>query len=409
MQVYVVNVQFNKQIFHEISAMQASITKTQIAVMSVAAGICVANIYYNQPILKDISHSLNVPEKDAGAISVLAQAGYGLGLFFLTPLGDKVNRKKLIIALMGILVAVLVGITFVQSFFWLCVFSLLTGLLSVAAQVILPMAATIDPVNRGRTVGIIFTGILVGILSARIFSGLIAGALGWRYVYGISAGLVLVAIGLVQFTLPGMKAGFDGNYAKLLGSSLQQLVRFPVLRRVAVAGAFMFGVFCSFWTTLTFHLSGEPFNYGPEIIGLFGILAIGGALLAPLFGKMADKGNPLHSQLLAGCLVLASILLIKLLPQSVYGFVVAVLVLDVGVQAMQVTNVATIYSLDATAHSRINTAYMTSYFIGGALGSFTGLQCWAAGGWDLVTWQLLAWCVVAMAAVGIGAKVPKIQ
>ncbi len=372
--------------------------------MSVAAGICVANIYYNQPILKDISHSLNVPEKQAGTISVLAQAGYGLGLFFLTPLGDKVNRKKLILSLMGILVAVLIGITFVQSFFWLCIFSLLTGLLSVAAQVILPMAASMDPINRGRTVGIIFTGILVGILSARIFSGLIAGSLGWRYVYGISAGLVLVAMALVQFTLPGIKAGFDGNYAKLLGSALQQFGRFPVLRRAAVAGAFMFGVFCSFWTTLTFHLSGAPFNYGPDVIGLFGILAIGGALLAPLFGKLADKGNPTGSQLLAGGMVLISIVLIKVFPHSVAGFIAAVLLLDVGVQAMQVTNVATIYSLDATAHSRINTAYMTSYFIGGALGSFTGLQCWAAGGWSLVTLQLMLWCVVAMVAVVVPAR-----
>ncbi len=385
-----------------------TITKTQIAVMSIAAGICVANIYYNQPILKDIAHSLGVDEKDSGIISVLAQAGYGLGLFFLTPLGDKINRKKLILSLMGILVAVLVGITFVQNFFWLCIFSLLTGLLSVAAQVILPMAASMDPVNRGRTVGIIFTGILVGILGARVFSGLIAGWLGWRYVYGISSVMVLAAMVPVHLTLPNVKAGFEGNYAKLLGSSLQQFKRFAILRKTALAGALMFGVFCSFWTTLTFHLSGAPFNYGPDVIGLFGILAIGGALLAPIFGRLADKGSPLKAQLFAGALVIVSVALIKVFPHSVVGFVIAVLGLDVGVQAMQVTNVATIYSLDATAHSRINTAYMTSYFIGGALGSFTGLQCWGTGGWQLVTWQLLAWCVLAMVVVLVRSKPAKV-
>jgi len=384
-----------------------SITKTHIAVMSIAAGICVANIYYNQPILKDISHSLGVEEKDSGIISVLAQAGYGLGLFFLTPLGDKVDRKKLILWLMGILVLVLVGITFVQNFTWLCIFSLLTGLLSVAAQVILPMAASMDTVNRGRTVGIIFTGILVGILGARVFAGLIAGWLGWRYVYGISSLLVLAAMVPVYTTLPNVKAVFEGNYTRLLGSSLQQFKRFSTLRTTAIAGALMFGVFCSFWTTLTFHLGGAPFNYGPDVIGLFGILAIGGAMLAPLFGRLADKGRPLKAQLFAGALVLASIIVIKLFPHSVVGFVLAVLGLDVGVQAMQVTNVATIYSLDATAHSRINTAYMTSYFIGGALGSFTGLQCWAGGGWALVTWQLLAWCVLAMVVL-IKAKPKKV-
>ncbi len=372
--------------------------------MSVAAGVCVANIYYNQPILKDIAHNFNIPESRAGIISVLAQAGYGLGLFFLTPLGDKTDRKKLILSLMGILVLVLAGTTFVNSFALLCIFSLLTGLMSVAAQVILPMAAGMDSVNRGRTVGIIFTGILVGILSARVFSGLIAGWLGWRYVYGISAVMVIACMGMVQFTLPNVSAGFEGSYAKLLGSSVEQLKRFPLLRRTALLGALMFGLFCSFWTTLTFHLSGAPFNYGPEVIGLFGFLAIAGALLAPVFGKLADKGNPVKSQLISGVTVLVSLVLIAVFPHSVPAFVGAVLLLDVGVQATQVTNVATIYTLDATAHSRINTAYMTSYFIGGALGSFTGLQCWDLGGWPLVTYQLILWSVLALVVVVSGFR-----
>lgn len=376
-----------------------TITKGQLAVMSIAAGVCVANIYYNQPILKDIAHDFNVPEPRAGIISVLAQAGYGLGLFFLTPLGDKTDRKKLILALMGLLVAVLIGTTFVQNFFWLCAFSLLTGLLSVAAQVILPMAAGMDPENRGRNVGIIFTGVLVGILSARVFSGLIGEWLGWRWVYGISAVMVIGCMAMVQASLPNIRGVFQGSYGKLLGSSLLQLKRFPQLRKTALLGALMFGLFCSFWTTLTFHLGGAPFNYGADIIGLFGFIAIGGALLAPVFGKLADKGSPAKAQLFAALMVLVSIVLIKVLPESVPAFVVAVLLLDVGVQAIQVTNVATIYTLDATAHSRINTAYMTSYFIGGALGSFTGLQCWGLGGWDLVTWQLLAWCVLGLAII----------
>ncbi|MFP9114898.1 MFS transporter [Flavobacterium sp. RHBU_3] len=384
--------------------MQHTITKTQIGVMSVAAGVCVANIYYNQPILKDIAHNFDIPESKAGIISVLAQAGYGLGLFFLTPLGDKIDRKKLILSLMGILVLVLAGTTFINNFTMLCVFSLLTGLMSVAAQVILPMAASMDTINRGRTVGIIFTGILVGILSARVFSGLIAGWLGWRYVYGISAVMVIACMAMVQFTLPNVSAGFSGSYGKLLGSSVEQLKRFPLLRRTALLGALMFGLFCSFWTTLTFHLSGAPFNYGPEVIGLFGFLAIAGALLAPVFGKLADKGNPAKSQLISGITVLVSLVLIAVFPHSVPAFVVAVLLLDVGVQATQVTNVATIYTLDATAHSRINTAYMTSYFIGGALGSFTGLQCWDLGGWSLVTWQLILWCVLALVVVGSGFR-----
>jgi len=372
--------------------------------MSVAAGICVANIYYNQPILKDIAHNFNVPESKAGIISVLAQAGYGLGLFFLTPLGDKINRKKLILTLMIALVAVLVGITFVQNFFWLCIFSLLTGLLGVAAQVILPMAASMDSQNRGRNVGIIFTGILVGILAARVFSGFIAEWLNWRYVYGISAGMVVVSTVMIQLALPNVTPGFQGNYGNLLSSTLYQFKRFPLLRKTALLGALAFGIFCSFWTTLTFQLGGSPFNFKSDVIGLFGILAIAAALLAPLFGKLADKGSPARAQLIAVGLVLVSIIVVKLCPTSVAAFIVAVLLLDVGVQATQVTNVATIYTLDETAHSRINTAYMTTYFIGGALGSFVGIQCWNAGGWQMVTWQLLLWCVLALGIVVLGAR-----
>ncbi|WP_159800672.1 MFS transporter [Flavobacterium sp. MK4S-17] len=375
------------------------ITKTQIAVMSVAAGICVANIYYNQPILKDISHNFDVTESDAGIVSVLAQAGYGLGLFFLTPLGDKLNRKKLIIILMLLLAGVLIGTTFVENFFWLCIFSLLTGLMSVAAQVILPMAASMDKINRGRTVGIIFTGILVGILAARVFSGVIAGLFNWRYVYGIAAGMVLLSTIVIYFSLPDIKAAFSGNYANLLSSTLYQLKRFPLLRKTALLGGLVFGIFCSFWTTLTFHLSGSPFNYETDIIGLFGILAIGGALLAPLFGKLADKGNTQRSLLFSVTIVIAGIIAVMIYPFSVVAVTIAVLLIDVGVQATQVTNVATIYTLDETAHSRINTAYMTSYFIGGALGTFAGIKCWQIGGWNMVNWQLVFWGILALTVV----------
>jgi len=381
------------------------ITKTQLTVMSAAAGICVANIYYNQPILRDIAHDFGVTESRAGIISVLAQAGYGLGLFFLTPLGDKINRKKLILTLHIILIFTLIGTTFVQNFFWMCAFSLIMGVLSVAAQVILPLAASMDSQNRGRNVGIIITGILVGILAARVFSGLIAESLNWRYVYGISSGMVLLGTIALYLTLPSKhQVMFSGNYIKLLGSSLLQFKRFPLLRKTSLLGGLAFGVFCSFWTTLTFHLSTEPFNYGADIIGLFGLLAIGGAMLAPIFGKLADKGSPARAQLFSIMLVVIGVLLVMIWPVSVIAFVAAVLLLDVGVQATQVTNIATIYSLDATAHSRINTAYMTSYFIGGAIGTFVGIKCWEAGGWPVVTGQLLLWSVACLVIVVLGIR-----
>lgn len=375
------------------------ISKKQVALMSMTAGVCVANIYYNQPVLKLIAGSLGATEQQAGNISVLTQAGYGLGLFFLTPLGDKVNRKKLILLLQGLLVLSLAAVALVQSLIGMYTVSLLIGLFSVVAQVILPMAASLAKKEKGKIVGIIFTGILVGILAARVFSGAITELFGWRAVFGISAAMVLFTSLLMAVGIPNIEPRFQGHYGQLLRSTLHQFKRFSLLRRTALVGALAFGTFCSFWTTLTFHLSAAPFGFNAGTIGLFGLLAIGGALLAPVFGKLADKGNPARSQLLALLLIVASVLLILSFPYSVFSFLVATLFLDVGVQATQVTNIATIYTLDETAHSRINTVYMTAYFIGGALGTAAGVFCWEAGGWNLVAWQLLTWSTLALLIV----------
>lgn len=383
---------------------QAGLSKMQILFMAITAGVCVANIYYNQPILKDIGASFHITESDAGLISVLAQAGYGLGLFFLTPLGDKLNRKKLIITLQLLLVLALLGMVFISNFSGICAMSLLIGLLGVAAQVILPMAASLDAQNRGRTVGIIFTGILVGILAARVLSGYISALLSWRYVFGISSVMVLGTTLLMQFSLPDVKPQFAGNYSVLLRSIFTQVKRFALLRRMALLGALIFGVFCSFWTTLTFHFSGAPFHFSSGTIGLFGILAIGGALLAPYFGKLADKGNPARLQMLTVLMIIIGVLMIKIFPANIFSFIIAVLLLDVGVQATQVTNMAMIYTLDESAHSRINTVYMTTYFIGGAIGTFVGIQCWRIGGWQMVTWQLLIWSLLALLVAFVGLK-----
>jgi len=378
------------------------LTRPQLVTMTVAAGICVANIYYNQPLLKDMARDLQVDERRIGLISVLTQSGYALGLFFLTPLGDKVPRKRLMLYLLVLLIASCLGMAAAKGLMAIYAMCLCVGAGSVIAQVILPMAAGMDPENKGKNVGIIFTGILTGILAARVVSGYVATWLNWRWVYGVSAGLVLLAgIGL-QVMLPNIKPAFEGSYIRLLGSVLQQVRRFSLLRETAALGALVFGTFCSFWTTLTFHLGGAPFNYGADKIGLFGVLAIGGALLAPVFGKLADKRHPARSQVLTTCLMITSILVMMAMPGGLVATIVTVLLLDIGVQATQVSNVATIYTLDAAAHSRINTVYMTAYFLGGSIGTFAGVQCFHMGGWPLVTWQLLAWSAGALVLALVG-------
>jgi predicted MFS family arabinose efflux permease len=373
-----------------------TLTRTQIIIMAATAGIVVANVYYSQPILNAIALYFHISTEKAGAISVLSQIGYGVGLFFLTPIGDMIERKKLILYLQTGLIASLILIAFAPNLYVAFAGSLLVGAFSVVAQVILPMAASLVKENRGKVVGQIFTGLLVGILVARVFSGFITNWLGWQYVYLFSAVLVLGSAVLMQADFPSVPARFEGTYIGLLRSTVAQLGRFTLLRKTALTGMLVFGVLSAFWVTLTFYLSGTPFHYSPSQIGLFGLVAAAGALVAPVFGKQADKGSPHRSLLFSTSLTLISLLLLKLLPGNIPVIWVTVLLLDIGVQATQVTNIAIIYSLDHTANSRINTVYMTSYFIGGALGAFTAIQAYNIGGW---AWSTTFMILLSVAAI----------
>ncbi|MGY0036782.1 MFS transporter [Pedobacter sp. NJ-S-72] len=321
-----------------------------IPLMAVSAGVIVANIYYNQPILNEIGQALHVSESQIGRISMLSQLGYGLGMFFLLPLGDKLNRKNLILLLCGLLILTLILFAYSSSLTVICVLSFFIGLFSTPAQIILPMAATLGKENRGKNVGKVFSGILVGILGARVLSGLITEWLGWRYVYGISAFMVLTMSILLKLYLPEVTPRFKGSYLSLLKSTLALVKEYRVLRQAALLGAFTFGVFCSFWTTLTFHLSSPPLNYHTGTIGLFGLIAIGGALVAPYFGKLADKGNVYGSLLLTVSMIIGSILLIKIFPYSIPVLIISVFFLDIGVQATHKLPILPVFIVSTKMH-----------------------------------------------------------
>jgi predicted MFS family arabinose efflux permease len=384
-----------KEVVSDLPEGPVKVSKFVIPLMAVSAGVIVANIYYNQPILKEIGLAVSTSESNAGKISMLSQLGYGIGMFFLLPLGDKLDRKKLIVFLSVLLFFSLILLSYAGTIREVYVLSFIVGVCSSPAQIILPMAATLGKANRGKTVGRVFAGILVGILGARVVAGGIAGWLGWRYVYRISAGLVLASTILLRIYLPRVPSTFKGGYVQLLKSTISLIAEYKVLRQAALLGAFTFGTFSSFWTTLTFHLSAPPIGYPPATIGLFGIIAIGGALVAPWFGKLADKGDHFKSLLFTVSFIIASILLMKAFPLSIVALCVGIFILDIGVQATQITNFTRIYSLHEYAHSRLNTIYMTTYFIGGAIGTFFGVLAWRWGGWALSTWQMLLWGCIA--------------
>ncbi|MBO9202657.1 MULTISPECIES: MFS transporter [Niastella] len=378
--------------------------KLVIPIMAISAGSIVANLYYSQPILNRIAHSFGRPESQVGKISMLSQLGYGVGMFFLLPLGDKVNRKKLILGVCILLLLALLVMARVDNFSLLLVTSFLLGLFSTPTQILLPMAAILGRENRGKTVGKVFSGILTGILGSRIISGWLADLWGWQSVFIFSAVLVLISCVLLYYFLPEIPIKFKGNYVNLLQSTLQLVKQYKTLRQAALLGAFTFGIFCSFWTTLTFHLSGTPFHYSAAEIGMFGIIAIGGALVAPYFGKLADKGNVFNNLFLTIGMIIISLISLQLFPVSVVVLCLVIFFLDIGVQATQITNFTRIYALNEEAHSRLNTVYMTTYFIGGAMGTFFGLLSWKIGGWNVALWQMLLWSLIALVIVILSKK-----
>lgn len=386
------------------------ITRKQLFVMSVATGVNVANIYYNQPILNNIADDLKVSHMAVGNLPTLCQAGYGLGLFLVSPLGDKLDKKRLILILHLLLAFSLLGLAFTKNIYILYILSLLIGIFAVSVQVIIPMAAAMSPKNKGKIVGTIFSGLLGGILIARTISGYITRWFdNWHYIFGISAFLVLLCALAIQKSLPNMESNFNSNYISLIKSSILQLKRFPLLRYNSLLIALTFGIFCSFWTTLTFKLSQSPFNYKSDIIGLFGILAIAGVVFAPKIGKLADKFDPFFTKIFAVLMIIFSIFLIKIFENSLISFIIATIFLDIGVQAVQISNLAQIYTLDEKAHSRINTAYMSIMFLGGSIGTFVGVFAWQIGSWRYVTSQLLVWGFFALLILFFNFKSRKIQ
>ena len=376
-----------------------TLSQKQILIMAITTGIAVASVYYSQPILAAIAESLHISIQKAGNISVLSQVGYGLGLFFLTPIGDMVDRKKLILYLQIALIASLLLFAFATNLLVLYAASVCIGIFAVVAQVVLPMAASLVEENRGKIVGQIFTGLLIGILTARIFSGFITHLWGWQAVYIIGAVLVALSAVLMQTDFPSVKQEFDGSYASLLKSTINQLGRFSKLRSAAVTGMLTFGTLSAFWITLTLHLSGKPFEYNPSTIGMFGLLAVMGALIAPVFGKIADKGGQVKSLIFASLLVVISLVGILFFPNSIFIIAIAVILLDMGVQGAQVTNISIIYSLDINSNSRINTVYMTAYFIGGSVSAYLSLQAYQMGGWHYSVILMLILSSLAVANV----------
>jgi len=353
-----------------------------ILLMSVATGLAVASNYYAQPLLDTIARAFSLSASSAGFIVTAAQLGYAAGLLFLVPLGDMFERRRLIVSMTLLAAGGMLITASSQSLTMMIIGTALTGLFSVVAQILVPLAATLAaPDKRGKVVGTIMSGLLLGILLARTVAGLLASLGGWRTVYWVASVLMVIMALALWRGLPKVKQENHLNYPQLLGSVFSLFTQDKLLRTRALLGCFTFANFSILWTSMAFLLASPPFNYSEGMIGLFGLAGAAGALGARPAGGLADKGKS-HLTTTAGLiLLLLSWAAIWYGHISVMALIVGILVLDLTVQGVHITNQTVIYRLQPEARNRLTAGYMTSYFIGGAAGSLISASAWQHAGW----------------------------
>jgi predicted MFS family arabinose efflux permease len=377
---------------------RGGMSQALIVLFAVACGVSVANLYYAQPVLDDIAKSFGTSSGTAGLVVTFAQIGYAVGLALLVPLGDLLTRRWLVPTVLMVTAAGLVVSAAAPDIGVLVAVGLIVGAGSVAAQILVPMAASLaDDEHRGHVVGVVMSGLLLGILLARTVSGIVAQASSWRVVYVMAAGMTAVLALVLARRLPGERPRPRIGYGTLLRSAAKLLATESLLQRRALFGALGFAAFSVFWTTMAFLLAGAPYHYDDLTIGLFGLVGASGALIANFAGRWADRGWTKGTTLVFAGLVAVSFLPLWWGRHDLAMLIVGILLLDVGVQGLQVTNQSLIYRLAPDARSRVNSAYMVCYFAGGAIGSALGSSVYESHRWAGV-------CVLG-GVIGIAATV----
>lgn len=365
--------------------MQPRLTLT----FALACGLTAGNLYYAQPLLGVLGQAFGVGADRTGLIVTLTQLGYALGLLLLVPLGDMFENRRLIGRVLWLTSLASLAASLAPNFASFALASFAIGFTSVVAQVLVPFAAHLAPAaQRGRVVGQVMSGLLIGVLLARAVSGLVAEAWGWRAVFQLSAALLVLLNLWLALILPRHQPNQQLTYPQLLGSLKRIFFDYEPLRRRAFYQMTMFGSFSVFWTGLTFWLSAPPWNYGQGTIGRFALIGAIGALSAPWFGRQGDagRGRPLTGL----CLLGAAGGFALTLHGSLWALILGTLLLDACVQATLVLGQQVIYQLDPDQRSRINTLYIATFFLGGAIGS-------ALAGWAFAQW---GW--VGVVALGCG-------
>ena len=353
-----------------------------VLLFAVAVGQAVASNHLLPPLLGTIRGVFGVSSSVAGLVATASQLGYAAGLVLLLPLGDLLERRRIVITLALLTAAGLAVAATAPTIGFFLVSCGVVGLTSVMAQLLVPFAATLAPeAERGRVVGNVMSGLIVGTLLARTFSGIVADAAGWRAVYVLASALMVVQAVVLFVKLPRLRPAAGLPYHRLLASTAGLGFGEPVLRRRSFYGLLAFAAFSVLWTTLAFQLSGPAFGYGEAVIGLFGLAGAAGAVSASVVGRFTDRGLG-HVLTGGGCgLMLLGFLLLWMGRGSLGPLLAGIVVLDIGASGIQITSQSEIYRMQAEARNRINSFFMTACFVGAAAGSALAAFAYGRWGW----------------------------
>lgn len=363
--------------------------------MSAMAGLTVANLYYVQPLLEMIRTDLGTSELLANMIAVITQVGYALGLLLIVPSGDLFSRRRIIVVCMVVAATMAITIGFATNIYTMWAASLAMGACSIVPQLFIPVAGQFSrPEHKSRNMGFVLSGLLTGILAARVISGMVGEWMGWRMMYYIAGCIMITCLALTLWTMPQMQKNFSGNYVGLMRSVGRIFLDHPNIRINSLRAAFGFGSTLSFWACLAFHLAGEPFHSGSDAVGFLGLCGVASAVVASGIGKYIPRyGTDRFCTVGSLCQILAWIIA-YMFGFSYTGLIVSLILVDSGLQCLQLSNQSACIQEMPEASNRVNTIFMTTYFIGGSLGTFCAGQGWEVAGWQGV-------CTVGFLFAGI--------
>lgn len=354
-----------------------------LLILAIISGLAVANLYYNQPLLNDICRDLKVSEFTANLIPMVTQIGYALGLLFIIPLGDLYSRRRIIVINFSLLSISMLSIALSESIWFVLASSLVTGICSVMPQIFIPIASQFSrPEDKSKNVGILVSGLLTGILGSRVISGIVGEYWGWRTMYYLAAVIMFVCIFIVLRVIPDMSVNYKGTYKDLMHSLFTIFRQRPDIRLSSLRAGLCFGSFLALWACLAFKLSGAPLYAGNNVIGLLGLCGVAGALTASIVGRYVRILGVKRLNYI-GCMIIMFSWAIMYIYQDTYlGFITGIMLIDIGMQCIQLSNQTYVLTSVPNAANRVNTIFMTTYFVGGALGTFLAGLFWQEMQWE---------------------------